>query len=46
MIVTCNRIPVNPQHAAAFEERFADRASLVDGVNDHRLKVGGLKPTG
>lgn len=32
MIVTCNRIPVNPQHAAAFEERFADRASLVDGM--------------
>ena len=30
MIVTCNRIPVNPEHAAAFEERFADRASLVD----------------
>jgi heme-degrading monooxygenase HmoA len=32
MIVTCNRIPVNPAHAAAFEERFADRASLVDGM--------------
>jgi heme-degrading monooxygenase HmoA len=32
MIVTCNRIPVNPEHAAAFEERFADRASLVDGM--------------
>ena len=32
MIVTCNRIPVNPDHAAAFEERFADRASLVDGM--------------
>lgn len=32
MIVTCNRIPVNPEHAAAFEERFSDRASLVDGM--------------
>ena len=32
MIVTCNRIPVNPERAAAFEERFADRASLVDGM--------------
>jgi heme-degrading monooxygenase HmoA len=32
MIVVCNRIPVNPQHAAAFEDRFADRASLVDGM--------------
>jgi len=32
MIVVCNRIPVNPDHAAAFEERFADRANLVDGM--------------
>lgn len=32
MIVVSNRIPVNPEHAAAFEERFADRASLVDGM--------------
>lgn len=32
MIVTCNRIPVNPEHAAAFEKRFEDRASLVDGM--------------
>jgi heme oxygenase (mycobilin-producing) len=32
MIAVCNRIPVNPEHAAAFEERFADRASLVDGM--------------
>jgi heme-degrading monooxygenase HmoA len=32
MIVTCNRIPVNPEHAAAFEARFADRASLVEGM--------------
>lgn len=33
MIVTCNRIPVSPEHAEAFEERFADRASLVDGMD-------------
>lgn len=32
MFVTCNRIPVNPEHAPAFEQRFADRASLVDGM--------------
>lgn len=32
MIVTCNRIPVNPEHAEAFEARFADRSSLVDGM--------------
>lgn len=32
MIVVCNRIPVNPEHATAFEERFADRANLVDGM--------------
>jgi len=32
MIVTCNRIPVNPEHAEAFEERFADRSTLVDGM--------------
>jgi heme oxygenase (mycobilin-producing) len=32
MIVTCNRIPVNPEHAAAFEQRFSDRASLVDSM--------------
>lgn len=33
MIVTCNRIPVNPAHADAFESRFADRATLVDGMD-------------
>ncbi len=32
MIVTCNRIPVNSAHAQAFEERFADRSTLVDGM--------------
>lgn len=33
MISVMNRIPVNPDHAAAFEERFADRAALVDGMD-------------
>ena len=32
MIITYNRIPVNPEHAAAFEDRFANRANLVDGM--------------
>lgn len=32
MIVTCNRIPVNPEYADAFEARFEDRANLVDGM--------------
>ncbi len=32
MIVVCNRIPVNPAHAEAFEERFAAREGLVDGM--------------
>ncbi len=30
MIVTCNRIPVNPQYATEFEARFGERANLVD----------------
>ena len=33
MIVVMNRIPVNPKYSAAFEERFSDRASLVDGMD-------------
>lgn len=32
MFVVCNRIPVNPEHAEAFEARFADRAQMVDGM--------------
>ena len=44
MIVTCNRIPVNPAHAAAFEERFADRASLVDGMQGF-ISFQLLRPT-
>jgi heme-degrading monooxygenase HmoA len=30
MIVIANRIPVNPEFNEAFEERFRNRASLVD----------------
>lgn len=33
MIVVCNRIPVNHEHGAAFEERFKDRSGLVDGMD-------------
>lgn len=33
MIVVMNRILVNPEHALAFEERFSDRAALVDGMD-------------
>lgn len=32
MIAVMNRIPVNMEHAEAFEERFANRASSVDGM--------------
>lgn len=33
MIAVMNRIPVNPDHAEAFEARFSDRAALVDGMD-------------
>jgi len=33
MIVVCNRIPVHPDYFDAFEERFKDRAALVDGMD-------------
>ena len=33
MIVVMNRIPVNPEFHEAFEERFADRSALVDGMD-------------
>ncbi|MEM7118822.1 MAG: antibiotic biosynthesis monooxygenase [Chloroflexota bacterium] len=33
MISVMNRIPVNPEYATAFEERFSDRAALVDGMD-------------
>jgi heme oxygenase (mycobilin-producing) len=32
MIVTSNRIFVNPDHAEAFEKVFRERAGLVDGM--------------
>jgi heme-degrading monooxygenase HmoA len=32
MFVVCNRIPVNPDYAEAFEARFADRSQMVDGM--------------
>jgi heme oxygenase (mycobilin-producing) len=32
MIVVCNRIPVNLEYSEQFEERFKDRAALVDGM--------------
>lgn len=31
--IVCNRIPVNPAHAEAFEERFGQRGGLVDGMD-------------
>ena len=33
MISVMNRIPVNPEHSEAFEQRFSDRAALVDGMD-------------
>ena len=32
MYVVMNRIPVNPEYADAFIERFSDRAALVDNM--------------
>ncbi len=32
MIVVANRIPVNPEYAEAFEQRFMDRERQVDGM--------------
>lgn len=32
MITVMNRIAVKPEYAEAFEERFRDRARLVDGM--------------
>ena len=44
MIVVMNRIPINPEHADAFEERFSDRAALVDGM-DGFVSFRLLRPT-
>ena len=44
MVVTCNRLYVNPTYAAQFEERFRSRAELVEerpGFVSFQL----LKPT-
>ena len=32
MIAVANRIFVNPEHSEAFEERFRNRARMVDGM--------------
>lgn len=32
MFVVSNRIPVNPDHAEAFEETFSNRGKMVDGM--------------
>lgn len=32
MFIVNNRIPVNPEHAAAFEKTFSERAGQVDGM--------------
>lgn len=44
MIVVNNRIPVNPDHAEAFEQAFADRAARVDGMPGF-VSFQILKPT-
>jgi heme oxygenase (mycobilin-producing) len=44
MIVVANRIPVNPEYAEAFEQRFKERAGLVDGMPGF-IKFQILRPT-
>lgn len=44
MIIAANRIPVNPEHAEAFEEVFSQRAGLVDGM-DGFISFQILRPT-
>jgi len=44
MIVVANRIPVHPDYADAFEERFQERAGLVDGMPGF-VKFQILRPT-
>ncbi|MEM7334957.1 MAG: antibiotic biosynthesis monooxygenase [Chloroflexota bacterium] len=44
MIAVMNRIPVNPEHGADFEQRFSDRAALVDGM-DGFVAFRLLRPT-
>lgn len=44
MVVVMNRIPVKAEHAAAFEQRFSDRTSLVDKM-DGFVSFHLLRPT-
>ena len=44
MIAVMNRIPVNPEYAEAFEERFSDRAALVAGM-DGCISFQLMRPT-
>lgn len=44
MISVMNRIPVNPEFADQFEQRFSDRAALVDGM-DGFVAFRLLRPT-
>jgi len=44
MILVANRIPVNPEHADAFERTFRNRAGLVDGM-DGFIAFQILRPT-
>ena len=44
MLVVCNRIPVNPEYAEAFEARFKEREGLVDGM-DGFISFQILRPT-
>jgi len=44
MLVVCNRIPVNPDHAEAFEERFTQREGLVDQMEGF-ISFQILRPT-
>lgn len=44
MFIVMNRIPVNPEYAEAFMERFKDRAALVDNMPGF-IAFSLLKPT-
>ncbi|MDQ7028247.1 MAG: antibiotic biosynthesis monooxygenase [Anaerolineae bacterium] len=44
MIIVANRISVKPEYAEAFEQRFRERAGLVDGMEGF-VKFQILRPT-
>ena len=44
MLVVCNRIPVNPEYAEAFEQRFKEREGMVDSM-DGFISFQILRPT-